>query len=32
VTIEIAGIGQTSDAATSFERLLDLVTAGLLSA
>ncbi|AQT78614.1 hypothetical protein B1R94_04160 [Mycolicibacterium litorale] len=29
VTLEIAGIGQTSDPATSYEHLLDLVVAGL---
>ena len=29
VTIEIAGIGQTSDASASFERMLDLLIVGL---
>ncbi|WP_029112353.1 TetR/AcrR family transcriptional regulator [Mycobacterium sp. URHB0044] len=29
VTIEIAGIGQTSDATTSYENMLDLLIAGL---
>jgi hypothetical protein len=32
VTIEIAGIGQTSDSTTSYEHLLDLLLAGLTSA
>ncbi|MET0700491.1 MAG: TetR-like C-terminal domain-containing protein, partial [Mycobacterium sp.] len=31
ITIEIAGIGQTSDATASYERMLDILIAGLMN-